>query len=119
MNETKQSTQLTLGGGVDTRVVNQKTSKYSVDIGRSNNGDSHMNNTEIGDPGWLGNPYPESVHGRDKCIELFRVDFINRLQNDKEFNKAVERLEGETLGCHCKPKPCLGDVIKEFIENEL
>lgn len=110
--------QLTLGGDVQTRLVNQKhTDRYTVDIGRANNGENHMNNTAVGDPGWLGNPYPESEFGREQCIELFREDFEDRLEENEEFRAAVEGLRGETLGCYCKPEACHGDVILEYLRS--
>lgn len=112
------TTQQTLTGEPTTEVVNQKhTDEFDIDIGRANHGRNNMNNTPIGEPGWLGNPYPKSDHGREKCIELFREDFVERLQNDSEFRNAVEGLAGKTLGCYCKPKACHGDVIREFIED--
>jgi len=112
------TTQQTLSGKPTTEVVNQKrTDAYDVDIGRANRGQNNMNNTPIGEPGWLGNPYPKSDHGREKCIELFREDFVERLQDDPEFRSAVEELRGKTLGCYCKPKACHGDVILEFLED--
>lgn len=110
--------QVTLSGEVRTRLVNQGWSdRYTVDIGRADNGESHMNNTPVGEPGWLGNPYPESKYGRDRCIEMFREDFEERLESDPEFRSAVENLRGETLGCYCKPKPCHGDVILGYIRS--
>lgn len=74
-----------------------------------------MNNTPVGRPGWIGNPYPESEYGRDECIELFRADFLERLDSDPEFRDRVEDLRGETLGCYCRPKPCHGDVILAYL----
>jgi len=112
------TTQRTLTGEPTTEVVNQKhTDDFDVDIGRANRGRNNMNNTPISEPGWLGNPYPKSDHGRGKCIDLFREDFVERLQDDPEFRTAVEDLEGKTLGCYCKPAACHGDVILEFIED--
>lgn len=100
----------------ETRLVNRKhTDTFSVDIGRANYGKSHMNNTPVGKPGWLGNPYPEREYGREKCIELFRSDFEERILSDPDFRIAVSELDGETLACYCKPKPCHGDVIVEYI----
>lgn len=109
-------TQQTLTGDAVTRVVNRKEEEFTVDIGRSG-GTNHMNNTPVGEPGWIGNPYPEAEYGRERCIELFREDFHDRLQSDPEFRRAVENLQGEVLGCYCKPRPCHGDVIVEFLRS--
>jgi hypothetical protein len=116
--ENEEPTQQTLTGEPTTKLVNQKrTNDFDVDIGRADYGNSDMKNTPVGEPGWLGNPYPKGDHGREKCIELFREDFVERLQADPEFRSAVENLQGKTLGCYCKPKACHGDVILEFLED--
>lgn len=118
--EKHETTQHTLSGNPTTELVNQKrTDEYEVDIGRSNRGENHMNNTPTGEPGWLGNPYKKEDYGREECIERFREDFIKRLENDPEFRSAVENLQGKTLGCWCKPKPCHGDVILEFLRGDI
>jgi len=109
------SDQTTLGGDPVVQVVNRESSHFTVSIGRQDG--NHMNNTPVGDPGWLGNPYPKSQYGREKCIELFRADFEERLASDAEFRAAVEDLRGEILGCYCKPKACHGDVIVEYIRD--
>lgn len=114
----EEPTQQTLTGEPTTELVNQKrTDEFDVDIGRADYGSSNMNNTSVGEPGWLGNPYSKDDYGREKCIELFRKDFVERLQTDPEFRRAVEGLQGKTLGCWCKPKACHGDVILEFLED--
>lgn len=117
-SENEEPTQQTLTGKPTTKLVNQKRADaFDVDIGRADYGESNMNNTPVGEPGWLGNPYPKGDHGREECIELFREDFVERLQADPEFRSAVEDLQGKTLGCYCKPKACHGDVILEFLED--
>ena len=114
--------QTTLFGGTVTRVGKHTESGTTVYIGRANGGDSHMNNTDVGQSGWLGNPYPESKHGRQQCIEMFRADFENRLESDEMFRKAVKGLQGEILGCHCQRinddgPACHGEVIAEWVER--
>ena len=68
--------------------------------------------------GLFGNPFTVKIHGRDKCIELYREYFYNRIETDYQFRKAVLSLKGKRLGCYCKPKPCHGDIILEYLENE-
>lgn len=112
------SEQQTLGGEPVTQIVNKRrTDSYTVDIGRSNHGQNDMSNTPVGEPGWLGNPYSAEKYGRERCIVLFRGDFYNRLEDDREFREAVEELRGETLGCYCKPKACHGDVIVAYLNE--
>jgi hypothetical protein len=36
---------------------------------------------------------------------------------DRQFFTRVLDLYGKRLGCFCKPKPCHGDVIVEWLEN--
>lgn len=116
--ENGEPTQQTLAGEPTTELVNQKRADdFDVDIGRADYGNSNMNNTPVGEPGWLGNPYSKDDYGRKRCIERFREDFVERLRTDSEFRSAVEDLQGKTLACWCKPKACHGDVILEFLED--
>ena len=81
-----------------------------------------MNEVPVGERGWLGNPYPEGQYGRERCIELFREDFEERIAEDDEFRKAVADLQGKTLGCWCRSvdaeePACHGDVIAEWADK--
>ena len=108
--------QTTLTGKVRTQLVNQRdTDKYDLDIGRADGGTSHMMNTEIGEPGWLGNPYPVTDHSREESIANYREDFLARIHQDDEFREAVEGLRGQTLACWCAPEHCHGDVILDYL----
>lgn len=112
--------QMTLGGKVRTRLVNQRnTDVYDVDIGRADGGASHMMNTEIGEPGWLGNPYPVSNYSCEESIANYREDFYARIHQHDEFREAVEELRGLTLACWCKPKDCHGDVILGYLRDSM
>lgn len=91
----------------------------------------HMNNTAVGEPGWLGNPYPVDECGSLKAsINKFAADFEARLNSDPAFRTAVSELNGETLGCWCKQADdaqvcehnpggfdaeCHGDVIRATV----
>lgn len=86
------------------KVVNRSKEAYDVYIGRGS---------------VFGNPFVIGVDGnREEVIEKFRVYFYEKIANDTSFKRRVRDLKGKRLGCHCKPKPCHGDVIKEYIENE-
>jgi hypothetical protein len=100
-----------------TTVVNvNETDEWDVYIGRSDG--RHMNNTDIGDDGWLGNPYRlEEGYSRTEAVNRFEEDFHERIDADVKFRAAVEDLKGETLACHCKPKACHGDVIVRYLED--
>ena len=83
-----------------TNVVNIDTvKKHDVYIGRGSK--------------W-GNPYAIGFDGdRDEVIHKFKYDFERGfLKFSKE--DALE-LKGKTLGCHCKPAACHGDVLAEYL----
>jgi len=88
-----------------TRVVNLKTERYDVYIGR-------------GRGSIFGNPF---ILGRDgdrtEVIGSFKRYFYNRLTLDDGFKAKVLELKGKVLGCFCKPLPCHGDVIVEYLEG--
>lgn len=85
-----------------TTVVNKRKQKYDVYIGR-------------GSP--FGNPF---IIGRDgnraEVIRKYRDYFYKRIE-DSEFRDRVLSLKGKVLGCFCKPLPCHGDVIVEFLNG--
>jgi len=99
-----------------TSVVNLHNSSYDVYIGRKGRGKD----------GYFGNPIIVGrvcVCGIKHCypggtIKCYREYFYKRLANDPMFKASVEELKGKRLGCFCKPDPCHGDVIVEYLENE-
>lgn len=115
---TDETEQYTLAGEPETELVNQRrTSEYDVDIGRGDNGESNIQNTEPGEPGWLGNPFAMSDGwSREEAVERYREAFRDRL-DDPEFRAAVEELHGKTLACWCTPRSCHGDVILEYLRT--
>lgn len=100
-------------------VVNvARVDEYDVYIGRAHGGDAHMNNTPVGQRGWLGNPYKMGEDGdRLEVIEKFEQDFHDRLEEDEEFREAVKNLAGKTLACWCAPKACHGSVIVQAVSR--
>lgn len=71
----------------------------------------------IGRPSAFGNPFKIGIDGtRKDVISKYRKWFYNKLTN-KFFCNSVLSLKDKTLGCYCKPKPCHGDIIIEFLEN--
>ena len=76
----------------------------------------------------LGNPYKlTSSHPKERkeVIEKYKTYFYLTVSQNKnlllmtELNKIRQMLKkGDVyLGCFCHPKPCHGDVIKEYILN--
>jgi len=85
-----------------TRVVNvDKDEKYDVYIGRGS--------------AW-GNPYAIGIDGdRDEVIRKYQYDFDRGyLKSSKE---QLLKLRGKTLGCHCKPAACHGDVLADYLNS--
>ena len=102
---------------METKVVNLRLEKCDIKITRTPK-------NEIPDPpqfGCFGNPFAVQTYGREKCLELFREYFLNRVEQDTAFREAVLSLKGKTLGCFCKQPnqevACHGDIIKEWLDN--
>lgn len=92
-----------------TRVVNIKTNQhFDVYIGRAGQGHD----------GYFGNPFGRDLTAsRDIILELYRTYFYERLKTDNVFAGRVEALRGKVLGCFCKPLPCHGDIIAEYVNS--
>lgn len=39
------------------------------------------------------------------------------LRGGEDFNEKLQALRGHTLGCHCKPYACHGDVLAEYLNK--
>jgi hypothetical protein len=93
---------------METQVVNIKNGNYGVYIGRAGRGQD----------GYFGNPFRlKPGENRGATLEKYRVYFYERLKNDPEFKLKILALKGKVLGCFCKPAPCHGDIIKEYLDN--
>ena len=67
----------------------------------------------------LGNPF-----SGDEAIEKYKKHFIKEVAIQGQFRNKIAILytmvkedKEVCLICFCKPKPCHGDIIKEFIES--
>lgn len=86
-----------------TKVVNlKKGDKYDVYIGRGST--------------W-GNPHAIGFddNDREEAIRKFEYDFNRGLLRFSK--KDTLALKGKTLGCHCKPAPCHGDIIAKYLNS--
>jgi hypothetical protein len=91
---------------MNTRAVNVKYEEYDVYIGRQGRGQD----------GYFGNPFTLSPgQARGASLEKYGTYFNDRIKNDAEFRNKVHGLKGKTLGCFCKPYPCHGDIIAEYL----
>lgn len=99
-----------------------------VYIGRKRRGQKlcHARNTPLGDPGWLGNPFPvddqDDPNERRRSIRKFADWFADALDSDPALRASVARLQGRTLLCWCRSlaasePPCHGDIIKTHAER--
>lgn len=78
------------------RIVHINKSPYDIYIGR---GDK-----------W-GNPFKIGVDGnRTEVINKYR----SWLLTQPELMACIGELKNKTLGCHCKPKACHGDILVEL-----
>lgn len=81
-------------------VVNVDEEDFDVYIGR---GTKWGNKFHIGADGT-----------REEVIEKYATWFLD---HPELHNQAIRELQGKTLGCHCKPLPCHGDVLVDFLEG--
>jgi hypothetical protein len=66
----------------------------------------------------FGNPFRIGVGGtREEVIEKYRRYFYARIAEDKQFKEDVLSLKGKILGCFCKPLPCHGDIVVEYLDE--
>ena len=71
-----------------------------------------------GEDGYFGNPF-RLLPGmsRGATLDRYRSYFYGRLRTDPEFGQRIHALKGKRLGCFCKPYPCHGDIIKEYLDT--
>lgn len=100
---------------MNTRVVNLKIgTMFDVYIGRKGHGED----------GYFGNPFKTpnnrapDLNERYRLIKSFEEYFYRRLNHDLVFQARVIALDGLVLGCFCKPLPCHGDVIAEWLNMD-
>jgi hypothetical protein len=89
---------------VSLKVVNSKKGSYDIYIGKGS---------------YFASPYSEKDGNREEIIALYKRYFYDRIEKDKKFKETIEWLRGKDikLGCHCKPLPCHGDIIVEYLEK--
>lgn len=85
-----------------TKIVNLNTSvPYDVYIGRGSI--------------W-GNPFPiTDANSRTVVIAMYRKYILMKFKFGEIRVERLISLKGKTLGCHCKPQACHGDVLIELI----
>lgn len=92
----------------ETTVVNLNRDAYDVYIGRAGKGHD----------GYFGNPFPiNATCSRTQAIRRYQRYFHDRISTEPEFKRRVLALRGKRLGCFCRPYPCHGDVIVEWLKT--
>lgn len=110
------------------KVVNLNDDFYTKYVGRYGRGHT----------GEYGNPFVVGIHGkRGECVTLYAKWLIGQLDITKNIplngwpekvisdpsGVAIRKLIRETispddiLGCFCKPKPCHGNSIADFVNS--
>jgi len=99
---------------IPTRIINLKITKVT----NKDAGDHY--DIYIGRGTLWGNPYQMGKDGtREEVIAKFAYDFEKRfLKLPEKFDENIEKLRGKTLGCHCKPAACHGDVIANYLNSQ-
>lgn len=82
--------------------------------------DVYVGRAGKGQDGYFGNPFKldESV-SRASILMKYEHWFNDRLDNDPEFKRRIHELKGKALGCFCAPKLCHGDIIADYLNNEV
>lgn len=96
--------------GIKSRVINAGLTKV-INVDKCNTYDVY-----IGRGSKWGNPYAIGFSGdRDEVIRKYKYDFE---RDFFKFSKEdVLELKGKALGCHCKPAPCHGDVLADYLNS--
>jgi hypothetical protein len=109
-----------------TKAVNIYKEKCEVYCGRGKGLKNKPTNCKVGESGWLGNPVSigincpvcKEIHKDGgstlPCYELY----LKKRLEEPEFRTELYKLEGNILGCFCKPKPCHVDIIIKIIEEK-
>lgn len=93
------SSPLRPGSGIE--IVSDKAA-HDVKAMRGGGGKKHMNNTNPGEDGWLGNPHKWKGNGGtgtvDNAIAKFKADFLKKVKSDPVFREQVLNLRGKRIG---------------------
>ena len=105
----------------ETKVGHCKQDDVDVYVGRGKGG-RDMIDCDVGERGWLGNPYTLEENSREESIAKFREAFRFALKHDEELRESVAELKGKKLGCWCQRldedgPACHGEVIAEWADR--
>jgi hypothetical protein len=108
-----------------TRVGHCQHDETDVYIGRHGDDgeDDFLSVDEPGAAGWLGNPYPVEVFGREESVAMFTHALLTELEERPGLRRElVERCRGKVLGCWCQRVDedgplCHGEVIARVVDD--
>ncbi|WP_046483856.1 DUF4326 domain-containing protein [Pseudomonas veronii] len=102
---------------LDRKIPIRKVDLKITKVSNKDQGESY--DVYIGRGTLWGNPYQMGKEGtREEVIAKFAYDFEKRfLKLPDKFDENIEKLRGKTLGCHCKPAACHGDVIANYLNS--
>ncbi|QDH46940.1 hypothetical protein LAh9_130 [Aeromonas phage LAh_9] len=90
------------------KVVNLYKEPYDVYIGRSKWGEPRNK--------WC-NPFrSEKGEPPFRVINMYKKHLWSQIKKGEITIEDLISLDGKSLGCFCKPKPCHGDVVLKAIE---
>lgn len=91
-----------------TRVVNIRKETCDVYIGRAG----------CGKDGYFGNPFRlEATMAKGQYAWPIQEILLSSRVRIKSSASWIGNLQGKDLGCFCKPDPCHGDIIKEYLDR--
>lgn len=64
-----------------------------------------------------GNPYRIGPDGdREAVIEKYQRHLLDRIESGEQTLESLAALSGRDLACWCAPKPCHGQVLKDYAQ---
>lgn len=100
-----------LENDIRTRVVNIEDNKQATYIGKK---------TKERQKSYFASPFSfSSKEDREITLQKYSDYFYYTIEIDSIFLGEIMRLKNRTLGCTCKPLACHGDIIANFLDNEL
>ena len=98
---------------IKTKIIEVKIATV-INIGKGGHYDVY-----VGRGSGFGNPYAIGFDGDlEDVIRKFKYDFDrDYLREGAAVKEKLKKLRGKRLGCHCKPAPCHGDILVEYINS--
>ena len=91
-----------------TTIVNIRTKKFDIYIGRYN---PKFGKSKFANPCKI-----TDTCTREEAIAYYRSWLTHQINVGNITIADLRALHGKVLGCWCKPLPCHGDVLIEFVE---